>query len=73
MKIIRYFFLEVADFLYFCGKDSVANDYRFLAEGGMSHHSSDFLYSSFISSPSFSHTSVILCPSLRRCIITRFM
>lgn len=30
--------------MYLCGNDSVANDYRFVAEGGVSNHSSDFLY-----------------------------
>ena len=38
--IVKY--LELRNKSYICNNDSVANDYRFVAEGGVSNHSSDF-------------------------------
>lgn len=55
--IVKY--LELRNKSYICNNDSVANDYRFVAEGGVRNHSSDFLYKSLKLSFSFSQISDI--------------
>ena len=53
---------NIKKYLYFCINDSVANDYRFVAEGGVFIYSSDFLNNFFNIVPSISHISSINCP-----------
>ena len=42
MKLFCPYCLDMKKSLYLCSDDSVANDYRFVAEGGVSNHSSNF-------------------------------